>query len=147
MIQLFSTAMITVLNLQNSGSSIKKEERIVAAFSLLLIWAKCFDWLKLFDSTALYIELLGKTLQDTGYFMILLMVTLAMFGSSIFMLQNNKDYGKEEDLINPVFGNTFLDSMLNQYLLGLGEFSIDEFEGHPQSELCWMFFILATFFT
>ena len=37
--------------------------------------------------------------------------------------------------------------MINQYLLSLGEFSSDGFNNHSQWYLCWIFFILATFFT
>ena len=37
--------------------------------------------------------------------------------------------------------------MINQYLLSLGEFSSDGFNNHSQKYLCWIFFILATFFT
>ena len=70
-----------------------------------------------------------------------------MFGSSMFMLQYNKGYGNQEDLIKPISGIAFLDMILNQYLLSLGEFAIDEFEGHPQKELCWLFFFMATFLT
>ena len=95
------------------------------------MWSKFYDLLKLFSTTAFYIKLLDKTFGDTASFMILFFIALAMFGSSIFMLQSNQEYGKQEELIKPVFGNYFIDLLLNQYLLGLGEFAFDEFEGHP----------------
>ena len=86
MIQLLSTATITILNLPQGGSSNKKNERIAAAFSLFFIWIKFFDWLKLFDTTAFYIELLKRTIIDVLGFIVLFGVTLAMFGSSMLML-------------------------------------------------------------
>ena len=81
-----------ILNLPLNGSGNKEKERIVAAFSLLLIWAKFFDWLKLFDKTAFYVLLLNRTIKEVLDFLVLFVVTLAMLGSSMFMLQYNKGY-------------------------------------------------------
>merc|ERR1719458_472195 len=36
---------------------------------------------------------------------------------------------------------------MNQYLLALGEFNMDSFAENPQSAICYVFFILATFIT
>lgn len=93
LIQYISTAIITIMNLPQEESSFKKEQRVFAAFSLLLLWTKLFDWLKLFDKTAFYIKLLDRTLRDTVYFMLLFIIALAMFASSFLMMQNNKGYG------------------------------------------------------
>lgn len=41
----------------------------------------------------------------------------------------------------------FIDNFIVQYLIGLGEFQIDEFSGNPQSKLLWFYFILATMIT
>lgn len=124
----------------------KKEQRIVAAFSLFVIWIKVFDWLRLFESTAFYIKLLTVTVKDIGYFMVLFLVALAMVGSSMYMLQSNRTDG-EEDIIRPVFKVWILDLLLNQYLLGLGMFEFEGFENHEQKYLCWLFFLIGTFFT
>ena len=93
LIQYISTAIITIMNLPQEESSFKKEQRVFAAFSLLLLWTKLFDWLKLFDRTAFYIKLLDRTLRDTIVFMLLFITALAMFASSFLMMQNNKGYG------------------------------------------------------
>ena len=40
------------------------------------------------------------------------------------------------------------DFMLNQYLIGLGEFTGQEsYQDHPQSIFCWLLFFGATFMT
>ena len=58
--------------------------------------------------------------------MILFCIALAMYGSSMNMLQNNVAY-QGEDLISPVTNNYFVDLVLGQYLLSLGDFSYDSF--------------------
>ena len=118
---------------------------MVAAFSIFIIWFKLFDWLRLFEETAFYIKLVSKTLFDIRVFIILFLVGLAMFGSSIFMLHNN--YSDDNtDLLPSIFGNFFVDILFNQYMLSLGEFEHD-FDYHPQWYLCWIFLLAATFFT
>ena len=42
----------------------------------------------------------------------------------------------------------FFDALINQYLLSLGEHvRMEEFEGHSDTILIYIFFVLATFFT
>jgi hypothetical protein len=40
-----------------------------------------------------------------------------------------------------------MDSLLNQYLLGLGEFSFDNYSKNRNTYLIWFFFVLATIIT
>ena len=88
-VQLSSTLWITIANMQEGGSDAKSTHRVVAAFSIFIIWFKLFDWLRLFEETAFYLKLVFKTLSDIGTFIVLFMVGLAMFGSSMLMLQYN----------------------------------------------------------
>ena len=46
-----------------------------------------------------------------------------------------------------MFGHFLLDSLFNQYLLSLGEFTMDGFGDHPEMFLCYCFFLSATFIT
>ena len=78
-----------LLNLPDAGSPYKENERIIAAFSLVLMWAKFFDWLRIFEITAFYVRLLIKTIQEIKYFIILFAIALTMFGSAMYMLQLN----------------------------------------------------------
>jgi len=50
-------------------------------------------------------------------------------------------------LIQRAYNNTFVDSVVNQYLLGLGEFQYDAFESNPSAPLIWTLFLLSTFLT
>ena len=42
--------------------------------------------------------------------------------------------------------NGFIAALLNQYMLGLGEFDVEDFNG-DNAFACWIFFCLATFIT
>lgn len=147
--QLGSTLWITIANLPHGGSESVETHRVIAAFSVLIIWFKLFDWLRLFESTAFYIELLFKTLKDIRVFIIIFLVALAMFGSSMFFLQCNAtvilDLG--DNLVDSFFNFFLIDMVLNQYLLSLGDFKFTSYENHPQWYLCWFFLLTATFFT
>ena len=59
------------------------------------------------------------------------------------MLMLNSPRGEEG--IEKISGITFIDSFLNEYLLSLGEFDTDAYKEHPNSALCWIFFVAATF--
>lgn len=106
---------------------------------------KCYDWLRLFESTSFYILLIGETLNDIKPFMILLAVTLLTFGIPMVLLNLNR--GEDNAIIEPIFGFWLLDLIMNQYLLALGEFNMDNFSDNDNSALCYLFFILATFVT
>ena len=90
---------------------------------------KVFDWLRLFEGTAFYILLVQETLKDVQSFMILLIAALMMFGMPMVMLNLNRAEGDE--IVNETFSFWGLNLLLNQYLLALGEFNMDNFAGKP----------------
>ena len=47
---------------------------------------KCFDWLRLVEKTAFYIDLIGQTISDIKYFIILLIASFLLFGLPMMML-------------------------------------------------------------
>lgn len=75
--------------------------------------------------------------------MILILTTLATFGVPMIILNLNLD--AESQVVDDVFGYWVLNMLLNQYLLALGEFSLDNFASNQQVFLCYFFFICATF--
>ena len=119
--------------------------RIVAAVACFCLIAKFFDWLRLFDSTSFYIELLNVTLSDIRAFLILIVTSLMLFGVPMVMLNLNR--ADDEQVIEPTFGHWLPDMFLNQYFLSLGEFNLDNFQGNNQAIFCYVLFICATFFT
>ena len=94
--QYLSTAWVVLWNLVhlNDGEdqhaiANTDQIRIISALSVFVLWLKLFDWLRLFEQTAFYIKLLTATFMDLRSFMLLFFTGLAMFGSSIYMLQSS----------------------------------------------------------
>lgn len=67
------------------------EQRLIAAISLMFMWLKVFDWLRLFEKTSFYIKLIVETFRDITYFLIVLMAAFITIGCSMYMLEMNKD--------------------------------------------------------
>jgi len=98
----------------------------ITSFSLIL---KTFDWMRLFDGTAKYVQLVKTTIKDIAYFMLLFMMSLFMFGVPLIILDKNR--AEDELVIEGIFGNWLADMFINQYLLALGEFNMDNFADKP----------------
>jgi hypothetical protein len=101
--------------------------RVYASVASCLIVVKVFDWLRLFGNTSFYILLMTETLYDIRYFIVLIFLCLAMFGIPMVVLNQNRS--DDNSVISKTFDFWFIDMMINQYLLALGEFaSLDAFE-------------------
>lgn len=104
------------------------------------------DFLRLFGETSFYIKLIFETVRDIQNFMIIFIVSLMMFGTPMYMLQLNRN--DDNAVVESVFGNFWpMNAFYNQYMLSLGEFTIDAFDDNPQTYLCYIFFLVATFLT
>ena len=64
--------------------------RGIASLASMLIIVKFFDWLRLFESTAIMILLVKHTLIDIGHFMIVYFFALLMFGFPLVILNQNR---------------------------------------------------------
>jgi len=77
-------------------------------------------------------------------------IVVMAFGNAILILDR---FEKEEGHINyaPLFEDAFssdiTDSFINQFMVGVGEFSYSNYVDHPNKTLLWIYFILATFLT
>ena len=62
---------------------------------------KLSDWLRLFEKTGFYVKLVGETLNDIRYFIILLhLTTQIMFGVPVMILDASS--AQDKDLIDRV---------------------------------------------
>lgn len=86
-----------------------------------------------------------QTLKDIFSFLALILTALAMFGVPMVILNLNRN--EETQVIQKVFDLWFIDMLLNQYLMALGEFDTESYANEPQAWLCYLFFFFATFFT
>ena len=144
--QFSSAILIILLNMLNIDLISKENQRVLAAFTTMALWIKVLDWCKLFQPTSFFIRLITETIYDIRYFFMILCVSFAMFGTPMYMLQLNRT--EDNAVIDETFGRIWpLNMIYNQYMLALGEFSMDNFDDNPQVFLCYLFFILATFFT
>ena len=102
------------------------------------------DWLRLFDNTSFYVTLILKTFTDIVYFLFIILLLLIYIGNAMYMLQLNSDPAIEKsDIIIPVFGNSLIDSTLNQFNLMIGDYNTDGFEKHVSPALCYALFIIT----
>lgn len=115
----------------------------MAAFATCITLTTLISWMKLFEQTSFYVLLIQTTLKDIKYFILLLIIALLMFGVPVLILDMNS--AEDAGLIDDNFNFWLLDLMFNQYMLALGEFGMDNFQGHPQQILIYCFFFAATF--
>jgi hypothetical protein len=104
-------------------------EKKIASFALLTVYAKLFYWMRVFDSTAAFIRMLTEIVKDCIPFMVFLVICIGMFATPLLVLdQARYANGLSDSPINEeVFGTPFFDSIIRSYLVGLGEFGMDNF--------------------
>lgn len=107
------------------------------------MWFQAFKWLKLFKDTGFYVRLLGSTLRDVLIFLILFFCILFTFGDAL-MIMNEK---RSSELYKNYFDISFFNSIFNQYLIGLGDFDIENYELLQHDWFVWVLFIFMTFLT
>ena len=95
--------------------------RVMASFVTVQLWVQMFYWLRLFDRTARYIDLIIDTVRDIGIFALILLLLLILFASGIYMIQLNRmhfagdetqylfDYDQDTGL------NMVIEALLYQY--------------------------------
>ena len=102
---------------------------MLAAFATCITLLRLINWMRLFEDTSFYVLLIRVTIDDIKYFMLLLIISLLMFGVPVLMLDMNSEEGSE--MIEDNFHFWLFDLMFNQYMLALGEFGMDNFQDHP----------------
>ncbi len=145
MMNLFGTAFIVVTSFESFAVLPIEDLRAVAAVVSCSLIIKVFYWLRLFEKPAFFVLLLTETLDNIKYFITLIFVSLIMFGIPMVILNNSR--GQDNLVLEGPFDFWILNMLLNQYLLALGEFNIDEFRNGGQTELCYVYFVLAAFIT
>ena len=121
--------------------------RTFATLAVILMWFKSFYWLRLFGNTSFFVKMIVQTLADIRYFLILFIFILMTFGNAIFILSSDR----KEAIYKNYVDVGFLNVLLDQYELSLGEFNTDLFlepsDGGERDTVAWMVFIAATMLT
>ena len=123
---------------------------MIAAIAVTLMWIKLIYWLRLFSNTSHYIRLIQETIYDIRYFLLIYFVVIGLFANAIHTLNLNRDYRDEDStIVDKNLSMRPMDALLNQYLLSLGEFSLDNFGAGDEDDfyVIWAFFTLSTFIT
>ena len=104
------TPTVIILSLQNDPTVAVETLRMMAALSSFALMVALFSWLRLFHELSFYILLITETLWEIKEFMLLLLVTLMMFGMPMIMLSYNAA-DENAELIDGVF-SFWLSNML-----------------------------------
>ena len=143
---LIITPMIVISSIPTETILFKTEDlRMMSALAVFSMMIKLLDWLRLFDQTAFYIFLIRQTLRDIFAFVLILMLSLSIFGVPMIILNMNRT--SDTLVIDGGFSIWPINMFINQYMMALGEYNMDNFESGSQVGLCYSFFIFATFFS
>ena len=110
------------------------------------------NWLRVFETTVIYIRLIKQTVIDMIPFTILLIIFVGLFSFAILVLNLTRD--KTDALYNEdISKSDYLNALMSQYLLTLGEFDLEHFSNSsyvpnhdPNYGTDWVIFTGATFF-
>jgi len=85
----------------------------------ILIWIHLYFWLRIFSSTAIYVQIVTQTIKDVKVFLLVFFLCLAMFGNGKLVLSNYVDLITEKQgatLIPDATGVNVIDSVINEYV-------------------------------
>ena len=139
-------AMQRAINGNGVGANYSTQDEFqnaICVLSVVSIWFKSLQWLRLFENTSFFIGLIVATLDSIKWFLLIMVLLLLTFGNATTI----QSIGRYDPLYSDYFESQFLNTFINQYELSLGEFTIVEkfatgLEG--SDPLAWFFFFLAT---
>ena len=100
----------------------------------------------MFGPTSFFVRMIQETVYDVRYFLILFILILLTFGNAILILSQ----GRDDALYKDYFSNSYLNVILNQYELSLGEFDTENrfrTASEGGDSIAWITFIGATMIT
>jgi len=118
--------------------------RIIAAITVFLLWIKVFYWMRLFESTAYFINLISQTIADIKIFLYLVLIVVIAFANVFFILNNNtasNETYRQNHLVDDGSGNmvmqdkfsyiqgytgiSYIDPFISTFLIWMGEFNLE----------------------
>jgi len=127
---------------------------VSASAATLLLWLRFLYFLRIFEATGAYIRAIVEVIKDMKFFLLILMITMMSFGDS-FKVMSLANIGLEtraelsnqndEDASQFIEGG-FFGSLFYAYLIGLGEFNLDDF-GAVGVLYCQLLFVVNTVIT
>ena len=138
--------MILVIFTQKEQPVLSLDTQIVlAALASLCICLKFFDWLRLFDKTSFYINLIGMTLSEVKFFLILLVASMLLFGLPMMIINiNSTENASIFETNSPL---QIINMLIHQYYQSLGNFNNENYSENSHSTFIWILFFMSTGFT
>ena len=132
-----------------------KYEKTLVALSVLFIWLRIFFWMRLFHSTAFFIDLISKTFSDVNFmaFLFIFIIMTMAVTSVVWVLNMGRGteymgYKDDEDTNARIFhkslSSDFFNSFFYTYITSMGEYYTEGFDGE-NAEFLWIIFLVSTF--
>ena len=132
---LFLNVAVVILDLVNKNTL---DVNSVAGVAVLIMWAKLFYFLRIFNSTAHLIRMIIEIWLDIRYFVVVLMLAILAFANSFYILSWNS-----RDLSEPFSGSTLPLSFIYSWKMGTGDFDTTQFATKDET-LIWILWFLNT---
>ena len=118
----------------------------------IAMWFKMFDWLRLFNRTAIYPVLLQEVLVDVLPFGLMMLIIFGLFGNGIFIFNalSMHEGDKSMDGLREDLGYGMVHGMLNEILMMVGEFHYHDYnkgESFYIQAIHWTWFCLGLIIT
>ena len=117
--------------------------RVLSALATAALIFKVMDWLRIFDGTAFYIQLIARAISDISTFISILLIAAIGFAIPIHLI--SLGWKSNQTTLNP--GELIKVYLYETYLLSLGEFPIGDWE-KSGGDWVWVnqaFFVGSTF--
>ena len=89
------TFLLISSNIPNEPITSYYTQCVLSALNSFCLTLKLFDWMKLFQNTAFYVELIRQTINDIGPFICLFVMSLLGFGLPLSLLDFSSYRGGE----------------------------------------------------
>ena len=113
------------------------------------MWVNLIIWMRVFESTTIFVRLIKDTIRDMKWFFLLYLVIVGMFGSMMYIINARKNRFYRATLYDDeVTSSKVANAVLHQFLATLGDFSVDEYSSKSDVDLPldWFIFISSTIF-
>lgn len=139
-----------------------KHTVVLTMIAIFILYIKLIRWFRLHEETSFYIRLMYETVVGIVYFGIIVIFLIACFGNLIMVMNSVRDKPDPDADVDPdaYLGNqfflervgyTFVDAMLSQFLVTVGEFASTELiniQGSDNTDaslvgLAWFIFLIT----
>ena len=97
-------------------------KQTMASIAVFLMWVKAFHWMRLFDKFAFFNRLIGQTFRDVVRFIFIYLMIICAFANVIYISNYKRIISGEERVFDQYTSNDVVNSFINLYSLGLGDF-------------------------